>query len=164
MAWTPPADFSHLEIVTATKLNTHLRDNMKEVWRELAYVEFTANVSRSGSDIDVVSAGAITFTAEPILIEFFAPSASMASAASMVVSLFDGAVDLGVLTTLQTATFSAGSLIWPVGTLRKRLTPTAASHTYKVRLTAGAGTINAGAGGAGASVPGSIRILQKGGA
>lgn len=163
MAWTPPEDFSHEEIVTATKLNANLRDNMKEVWREVAYVEVTSNVSVPGSEAaptDVVSSGAITYAATPILIEFFCPDVAANTNASTWVSLWDDTADRGRLFKVSADANGHGdSGIYAA----RRLTPTAASHTYKIRGW-NAGIIQAGAGGVGTLLPGFIRIQQKGGA
>lgn len=161
MAWTPPQTWSVSENPTAAKLNANIRDNMREVWRELAYVEFTANVTptgtTSGAPTEIVSAGAITFTAEPILVEFFAPGASDGGSGANRTHfiLRDGtsvvADPLGFLDSV--------SGIIPV-TLFKRLTPTAASHTYNFAAYTGDGvgsTIHADA-----DAPGFIRIMQKG--
>jgi hypothetical protein len=164
MAWSPPETFANNEIVTATKLNTNIRDNMREVWREIAYVEFTSGVTlASGSDSDIVSSGAITYTAEPILIEFFSPSVLVPDATSGELRLFDGATNLGTLATVQTQDATSGSLVFPAH-LGRRLTPTAASHTYKIAGRGASVVVGAGAGGAGVTMPGYIRILQKGSA
>jgi hypothetical protein len=163
MAWTAPATFSTSEVVTATKLNTHIRDNMKELWHEVAYVEFTANVASTTATevapLDVVSSGAITYVANPIIIEFGCNGYN-ANGSSGALNLWDDLTDLGRLHHIHTGTG------YPYFRSR-RLTPTAASHTYKVRLWTTGGvssTVYAGAGGVGVELPGYIRVLQKGGA
>jgi hypothetical protein len=160
MAWTDPVNFAEPQIVDETDLNL-MQDNIRESWHEVAYVEFTSDVSAStqneAAPLDVVSAGAITYVANPIIVEFFTPFANIPGSGG--ISLWDGATDLGRLWDNQ-----AGS--GPVFAAR-RLTPTAASHTYKVRVWfTGGGTsvISAGAGGVGVTLPGYIRVMQKGGA
>lgn len=160
MAWTAPRTWANGEIVTQTMLNTDVRDNMGELWHEVAYVEFAANVSAAaGSEVapvDVVSSGAITYVANPIIVEFFSPAVTLPGGS---LSLWDGATDLGRLND----TSSSIDLITAAVTVSRRLTPTAAAHTYKIRCWGG-GSVGAGAGGVGTRAPGYIRILQKGGA
>jgi hypothetical protein len=163
MAWTTPATFATNESpLASTKLNTHIRDNMRELWHEVAYVEFTSTVSVSSvaeaSPTDVVSSGAITYVANPIIVEFFSPR-FMHSAASGGVSLWDtDAINVGRLH--ESAATGATPMF-----VSRRLTPSAGSHTYKVRMWASnaAGSAAAGAGVGSAFLPGYIRILQKGG-
>ena len=158
MAWTPPADFTHGEVVTATKLNTHLRDNMKEVWRRVGYTEFVADVTGSGTEAaptDIVSAGAITLAAVPSFIECYVCTA-VGNGSGL--NLWDGSTDLGRLVDMP-----SGGVREFRGMVKRHLTPTAASHTYKLRGW-GSVAVEAGAGGAGVTMPGYIAVWQKGGA
>lgn len=164
MPWTPPRTWVNGEIPTQTEFNTHVRDNTKEIWRELAYTEFSAPVTVSATTeataTAIVSAGAITFTADPIDIEFYAPAWTPGSAAEdLFLWLYDG-TSIGKIGAGRLGTVAQGALIG-----RRRLTPTAAAHTYSIRAhtTATAHTVQAGTGGAGTYVPGFIRIMQKGG-
>lgn len=157
MAWTPPATFGVNEIVTASKLNTHVRDNMKEVWHEVAYVEFTATVSSSSAVlVDVVSAGSVTYAGFPILVEFYSPYVAIVSTGRL--ALIGDGTDLGNLAASNADGGTGG---------KRRLTPSAAAHTYKVQIagSGGGGTssVVAGAGGVATNLPGFIRILEKGG-
>ena len=168
MAWTDPASFSNLEVVTFTKLNTHLRDNMRELWHELAYVEFTSNVSVTATTEatanSIVSAGALTYVANPIFIEFECYAwAHDTAVGDLDLVLYDGSTSQGLLWEHKFAT--SGGAIGGLRTAR-RLTPTAASHTYSIRgfTNTGTATVSAGVGGVGAAMPGFIRITQKGGA
>ena len=74
MAWTDPRTWVNAEVVTFTVMNTHVRDNLRELWHELNYTEFTASVSVTATTEatanTIVSSGAITYVAQPILIEF----------------------------------------------------------------------------------------------
>jgi hypothetical protein len=172
MAWTDPQTFATNESpLTSTKLNTNLRDNMRELWHEVAYVEFAATVTASAgvnteaAPLDVVSSGAVTYIAAPTLVEFYCPISKFTSTAGAVlggISLWDSATDLGrLLTQSGTSETNSGEVY-----AARRFTPTAASHTYKVRIWAGTGAsavVSAGAGGVGVTLPGYIRVLQRGG-
>jgi hypothetical protein len=157
VAWGIPRTWTNGEIVTQTMLNTDVRDNMRELWHEVAYVEFTADVTIAGvaeaTPTDIVSAGAITYVANPIIVEFFSPRVLVNTGG---VSLWDG-TDLGRLgRSAGSALIDGPFYAW------RRFTPTAASHTYKVRGW-GNFTAEAGAWGVGTDGPGFIRITQKGG-
>lgn len=160
--WTPPDDWANNEIVTHTKLNEQLRDNMKELWHEVARVEFTSNVGTTGanteaSPLDVVSSGAFTYEAAPTIVEFACPGYSQTGSGAL--SLWDGSTEICRLTNATISNF-----ITPDVFISREFTPTAASHTYKVRAWgSGTGTVYAGTGVAGTHAPGFIRVLQRGG-
>lgn len=162
MAWSTPRTWVNGEIPTQTEFNTDVRDNMRELWHEVAYVEFTADVASTtateAAPLDIVSSGARTYVANPLLIEFFCVRANH----SVRISLWDDVTDLGRWWASDAATDSQNPIF-----LARRLTPTAASHTYKARLWTSGGasaTVSAGAGGVATKLPGYIRVLQKGGA
>jgi hypothetical protein len=125
----------------------------------LSYTEFTADVGYAAGGTQVVSSGAVVYAALPTLIEFYAPGWTVtAISVQHRLSLFDDTTDLGWLARWQ----SVNTL--PFVYLPKRLTPTAASHTYLIKATGDSGSsINAGVGGAGVRMPGFLRISQRGG-
>lgn len=164
MAWTPPETWTAGENPTATKLNANIRDNMKEVWRRLAYVEITASVNSTtateASPLDVISAGAITFTAEPIKIEFWAPGWT-SSGGNGSLSLWDASLDIARMKVASPVTD-----VIPVYLVRY-LTPTAGLHTYKIRLWTTGGLnaqVYAGSAGPANTPPAWIAVWQKGSA
>jgi hypothetical protein len=62
--------------------------------------------------------------------------------------------------------YSPGAAGTISGYAERRLTPTAASHTYKIKIWSTSNNANfatAGAGGTATNMPGYIRVLQKGG-
>lgn len=134
---------------------------------ELAYAEFTAPVSVTGTTVggaqSIVSAGAVVFDGStPVIIAFFAPSVQPGGSigAQLNFHLLDGGTDIGHIAQVRTPD-AGSSFIVPVNASRK-LTPSAASHTYSIvcyRVTAN-GTVTAGAGGAAAYMPGYIRITD----
>lgn len=157
MAWTPPVNFAEPQIVDEVDLNL-MQDNLREVWRRLAYVEFTANVSTSTATelapLDIVSSGALTYEATPVKIELYTPAYTPGNGA---ISFWDASTDHG-----RVASLASSGIIASV-----QFTPTAASHTYKFRIWqtgGGTATIVGGPGGTGAIRPGSITVWQKGGA
>lgn len=128
---------------------------------EYAHNEFTANTTitattEAGAQ-QVRDASAVTFDgATAAIIEFFAPYIANPAAAVMLLALYDGAASIGIFA--QTALGGNGMPML----LRRRLTPSATSHTYSVRawVSSGSGTVFAGAGGAGLMVPGYLRITK----
>lgn len=160
MPWTSATTRATGYTVTAAVWNSEIVDNVNYL-EEVAYTQFTANVTVSvtseATATSVVSAGAITYEAVPHMIEFFAPSLD-SNGDTLHIILQDGSTVLGDL--YQGAGSGAADT---VGTLQRRITPTAASHTYQVKawISAGSGTIHAGAGGTGATrFPGFIRIYK----
>lgn len=124
------------------------------------YTEITLPVTVTGSEAapnDVVSSGAFTYDGTAVRIEFFAPYVLVGAAAVTTLSLWDGATNLGML-----AEYAAGNT--DVGCYAVRcLTPSAASHTYKIRAwrTAANGEVGAGVGGsAGVYVPAFVRVAK----
>lgn len=138
------------------------RDAAPAVVTELAYNEITGNVSISATTgptaNTVVTASAVTFDgATPVMIEFYTPDLVEGSN-SITVVLYDGSTELGWLD-FQNAPGGSGQI---GKTVKRRLTPSAASHTYSIRayVDAGTGTVDAGAGAAGQFMPAFIRITK----
>lgn len=163
--WTPHAfDYFTASLVDVAELNA--LNNSLRFLKEVAYVEFTSDVSvtatTEATGNSVVSAGAITFEAVPHMIEFFAPGARPDNAAAgrvLHLILYDSTTALGELAAPQTP--AAANDNQPVF-LARRLTPTAASHTYNVKawVSTGTGLVQAGAGGTGTKLPGFIRAVR----
>lgn len=164
--WTPPAfdDITTSELVTAAYLNG--LGNSLRFLKEVDYEEFTSDVSvtatSEGTANSVVSASTLTYEAVPHLIEFFATGARPDNGAAgriLHITLFDSTTVIGALAGVTTP--AASNMNVPVY-LARRLTPTAASHTYNIKAWASAGTglIQAGSGGAGTKLPGFIRITR----
>jgi hypothetical protein len=131
---------------------------------ELAYTEITSNVSVTAtveaSATPIVTAGAFTFDGSTkALIIFYTPLVITAAVASATVTLwlFEDGSSIGALGTVKTA---AGVDTRVPVTVARRMTPSAASHTYSVRATqsGGNGTVAAAAGGSGNTFPAYIRI------
>lgn len=161
MAWTAPAALS--DPPTAAEFNAQLRDNAKEVWREIAYVELADSVATTtgteSAPVDVISSGILDYVAKPIEITFHCPGWNPSGGGGSI-SLWDGSTDLGKLIVVGTA-----NMFRPV-TCHRRLTPTAGPHEYKARIwTTGGASATAAASGGGVNntVPTWIRIIQKGG-
>lgn len=138
--------------------------NYLNTLREVAYVEFTGDVTVTATTVaganQIVSAGAITLEAVPHMIEFYCPQATQTGVQNFLI-LRDGTTVLGTL-----SRFAAGVSAAPVYACR-RLTPTAASHTYNFaswNAAAGTWTYQAGTGGAAGDtttdLPGFIRITR----
>jgi len=132
---------------------------------ELGYAQITATVAipvgTDAAPTDVVSLPALTFDGGVYYLEVVLPSVVTGAtlASELIVSLWEGATDLGRIARLKTP--AAAIMVAPVHE-RRRLTPTAGVHTYRARafaLTA-AGSIEAGAGGVGLLSPAFIRAVR----
>ena len=131
--------------------------------REIAYVEFTSLVSVTAtveaSAQDVVSSGAIAYDGSRIKVEFFSPEVEVGSTAGsfVVLNLFDGSTDLGRIGLVEnSATGVVGAPVY----CQRYLTPSVATHTYKIvawRVNSN-GSVHGSAGGTGADLPGFIRV------
>jgi hypothetical protein len=164
MAWPSrwPDGIVADEVVTASWLDdvsksfTHLE--------EVAYAEFTADVSVTATTVgtanQIVSAGAVTFEAVPHMIEVWISRIDAGTQTHFVI-LRDVTTVLGTLTWIPLSTVASGVH------LMRRITPTAASHTYNVagwNNAASTTTVQSGTGGAAgdaaAALPGFIRIWR----
>jgi hypothetical protein len=127
---------------------------------ELAYAEYTSSVTVSGANegaaTTVVTAGAVTGDGSTVMrIEFYCMAMQFTST-DLSIYLFDGSTSLGLIG------YVAPTIgIIPV-MMSRRLTPSAASHTYSVRASRnGSNSVFiAGAGGASTNMPGYIRITK----
>ena len=128
---------------------------------EIAYVEFatstTVSATTSATAQAIVSAGAITFDGTACLIEYFGPFHSCAATATLNVDLYlDGSfVSNGIIGILTFTTAGTAPLC-----IRRKVTPSAGSHTYEIRMHRGTAnwTVDATAGGG--LQPGYIRITK----
>jgi hypothetical protein len=155
MTWTAPRTWSTGELVTAALLNEQIRDNLSYL-KDITLVTFTSNVSVTGTAfVDIVSSAATDYGATPIIVEFYCIRVTAGGSGSVVLSLRDGATDLGRFLALSTSESSNPTYA------AVKITPTAGSHTYKIsakNLTSQTSTVFAGAGGADLNLPGYIRI------
>lgn len=135
----------------------------------LDYAQITSNASitaTSEATADVVVTGsAITYDgATEIMVEFYSPFCRPDTAANdreLRLYLYDGSSSIGRLS-LQIAGEGGGSSHVPVH-VKRRLTPSAASHTYSIRasVNAGTGLVGAGTGGSTGEMPAFIRIVKS---
>lgn len=133
---------------------------------ELAYVEFTSPVTvastTEGTPTDIVSAGAVTFDGSVVYVEFYSPVVQTSTGVSTLItcSLWEGSTQLGRMTAVLNSPGVSGTGSPHFG--RRKLTPSAGSHTFKIAAHSSGGTNGAvygGAGGVAAYMPGYIRIV-----
>jgi hypothetical protein len=127
----------------------------------LHHKDFTATVTVPITGVTtIVTADPVTFTGHPIIVEFYSPLVAVGTIqnAFIVITLFEGATELGRLATINNP--QAGALHMPM-LVRRWLAPTGAL-TYSIRAQAGGGdaTVQAGGGGIGQNLPGYIRIQR----
>ena len=162
MPWTSPSTRSTGYTVTAANWN-ELVNNQLFV-EEVAYAEFTADVSVTATTVgtanQIVSAGPVTYEAVPHLIEIYICTTVSAAMGCRFI-LRDSTTVLGTLAIASSSTSEAG-----LG-LSRRITPTAAAHTYNVAAwlaSAGTWTMKAGTGGTAGDtttyLPGYIRVTR----
>jgi hypothetical protein len=133
---------------------------------EIDFVSTTASLTVS-STTEATAQAFVTGNAKTydgvttVMVEFFACNARTASAvnSSLTCWLYDGASSIGQIS-FQSVVAATGNNV-PVFAVR-RLTPSAASHTYSIRASVNntTGLIGAGAGGSGNTSPGYIRIYK----
>ncbi len=162
MPWSSPSTRSTGYLVTATNWNEYANNFL--FLKEVAYTEFTSDVSVTATTAaganQIVAAGSITYEAVPHLIQFWTARYSGPAQQTWLL-LLDGSTILGTLANVQ------ASDVEPGFSLERRLTPTAASHNYKIAAYlagAGTGTFKAGSGGTAGDgttyLPGFIRITR----
>ena len=131
---------------------------------EVGYAEFTSPVTVTattvGTAVQLVTMPAVTYEAAPILIEYYLPRVTP-GVAQLNLDLRDGTTVLG-----QLGSAPANGSPGPIYGVR-RLTPTAASHTYNLTAwnnAAATATISVGTGGTAgdqtAILPGFIRVTH----
>lgn len=134
---------------------------------ELDRIEKTSavNVTQTAeaSADTIVTATAIAFDGSTVIdVECFFPYVRTPSTAGALclICLFDGSSSIGFMGIVRNP--AAQNNGWPF-LARRRLTPSAATHTYSIRATTSTGTsvVESGAGGAGNYMPGYIRILRQ---
>ena len=158
MAWTSTTTRATGFLVTAAVWNAEIVNNMTHL-EEVAYATIVADVSvtatSEASPTEVVSSGAITYEAVPHMIEWFCSAVAPGAGNTTIISLWDASTQINRIA--EHADDMAPSIGWV------RITPTAASHTYRIRAhrVTGHGTIRAGAAAAGAdNSPAFIRIWK----
>jgi len=133
---------------------------------EFDYAQVTSPVSvtatAEASANTLVTGNAVTYDGSTaVIIEFFCDVVDGANTANAFTQtwLYDGSSSIGYLSSVRQPT--TAELYVPV-LVRRRLTPSAAAHTYSIRATTSTGTASydAGAGGSGAGAPMYIRITK----
>lgn len=136
---------------------------------EFDYAELTStSVSITGtsaaSPTNVVSGNAVTYDGSTVIVvEFAVYAVAPAADGAIIFNLFDGSTDLGRLGIVDGVASSTTTVAFSIPVrLARRLTPSAASHTFHIKAwrTVGNGTIFAGAGGTDTPLPGFIRITK----
>lgn len=133
---------------------------------EIGYDQITSAVTitstTESSGTTVISCAAHTFDGAPVMFEFSSYlSISSTGTGSCLLSLFEGATELGVFAQLFT-TVTATANFSIVG--RFRFTPSAGSHTYTISGNKSGSTVTpqvlAGAGGTGTQMPAFARFTK----
>jgi hypothetical protein len=133
---------------------------------ELDYAQITSPVNvtatAEATADTIVTGNAVVYDGStPIIVEFVADQMRPDTSAGghyIGIYLFDGSSSIGFMGFHNIA---GGSTAIPAN-MRRRLTPSAATHTYSIRaaVNAGTGLISAGAGGSGAEMPAFLRITK----
>lgn len=133
---------------------------------ELDYVEFTGaatniTATTEGTANTIVTGSAVAFDGTPVIIEFFAFAARPQATIAAIISyyLYEDGASIGRIG--AHATPAAANAYIPT-VCKRRMTPSAGSHTYSIRAatTSGTSVVLAGAAGNGTDMPGYIRITK----
>lgn len=133
---------------------------------ELDYVEKTTTTSITATTEatanTVVTGNSVAYDGSTaVMIEFFSPSIATQATTNVFVTcwLYDGSSSIGMIGRVRTV---AGNAFTSALTGMRRLTPSAASHTYSIRAmtTSGTSSVEGGAGGTAANMPAFIRITR----
>lgn len=130
---------------------------------ELAYNQITATTNVTGAGETgpnvIIEGTTRAYDGTPVLVEFFTPGTYMSATSQVVFNIWDGGTDLGRIAGVIN---SAGYLTPVHG--RRKLTPTAGSHNFRVVAWlpggSGNGQVFAGPGGAAAYMPAFIRVTR----
>jgi hypothetical protein len=134
---------------------------------ELDYTQITSPASSitattEGSANTVITSGAVTCDGStPIEIEFWAPYIRSRANNVLFIVLYEDGSSIGLMALAGGG--SVGDFYNPGVLGRRKLTPTAGSHTFSIRAYIGggsAGEVGAGAGGSGNYLPAFTRITQ----
>lgn len=136
---------------------------------EIGYAQITANANitdtAQSTATQLIPGGPYTFDGGAVIATFFTPAVSMDTGAVsdvVVISLFEGATQIGVLARIRSVTTTTPNNL-PV-LAQYRFTPTAGAHTYKltasVTSTTGTPFIAASSGGTGAFLPAFLRFTK----
>lgn len=162
MSWTSPRTWIAGEIVTAAELNTHVRDNLNAVVRELAYAQIVSTVVFAATPVEVVAAPTLSFDGSTaVMIQFYCSDFSSTSSGGAALVLYDNGASVAVIS----GNYSVTSLTWGAVNAFIRKVPSAGSHTFSIRGTsngASNASVVAGDGVSGHSAPAFIRVLAAG--
>lgn len=131
---------------------------------QIALVTNTASISVtstvSGSPTDVISLGAVAFDGTACFLEFFSSDIIGVSGQTLTIDLWDNTtqIDTVAVNAATNTTLYASPVFVSIP-----ITPSAATHTYKVRgwvTNTGTATVSAGPGGANAKTPMWIRAVK----
>jgi hypothetical protein len=134
---------------------------------EFDYVEFTSPVTvtsttEAGADTVVTSAAIAYDGSTAVFVEFYCSDVDVTADYFVRLVLYDGASSIGIISADHISPFPTNDFRMSV-LVKRRLTPSAATHTYSIRAFGNASTgstVNAGAGGTGNYMPGFIRITK----
>lgn len=165
--YTPQTWTDGVSSASAARMGV-IETGVQGAWaRELNYTQITSSVNLTATTEatanTIVTASAVTFDGSTTaIIEFFANSIQTPAVNSsfVVLALYDGASSIGFFAFIQNPA-AANPISVPV-TLSRRLTPSAAAHTYSIRgyVSGGTGVVAAGAGTIGVNAPAFIRITR----
>lgn len=165
-AWTDyPSTTTPLNAAALVDLETRVTAYASALVTPVSHTTRTTNLvtasTTESAGTTVITAPAFTANGTDVYeIEFFCAGVAVPPSASVFVSVFEGATQIGRIAVIGNPD-SVASLTIPVKG-KYRLTPTAASHTYVVTAhhATSAATFNCGSGGTAAYLPAYFRITK----
>lgn len=137
--WTAPRTWTAGEIVIASVMNTHVRDNMDFLKTPAAAIDSSSSVSTTSATLTDVTGSSVTLTATGTggVDLYWVGDFSVTSTATITIALVgDGSVIFQIPYATSMTSFRHGcSFPYHIASV------TAGSHTYKMQVSTNAGTV-----------------------
>jgi hypothetical protein len=156
MAWTNPRTWT-AAIPSVADFNTHIRDNMNALPRELSYNALSGDFTIIATHLDqtgIITSSPVTYDGSTtVMVEFVSYSVITGTADEVVLTLWQDTTQINGNYGLVSTGAVAGRIVAAPVRLSHRVTPASGSHTFAVKAYRGTenGVVKA---------PGFIRVVK----